>query len=380
MKSIYLFSPYWRNFGGGERYMLYLASALSKLPDTEVIILNEFPEITKEQLSGFFNIDLARVGLREIKNHSSALRELVADADFFIPQSNFKRVKAGPRVYIQVLQVPYGPITTFSVAGNLLAGKFREAAKDIFRLNLISNAKRNSRLTLSNSRFVHDTLLRNFGLSTELLYAPVQDLLTGGTPKRKMILSVGRFFRGSYNNKRYDVLTATFRKISESIKDWEYHIVGSVSTDKKSQAYLNELKDANKGYPVFFHVNVSHESLRRFYNEATIYWHGAGYGVDEVKHPEATEHFGMSVLEAMTARCIPVVVDRGGLKETVTHEKNGFLWHTADELAGYTLRIADMSPQDLSKLQENARLRYSDFSVASFEKRVEEIFLPLLPG
>jgi glycosyltransferase involved in cell wall biosynthesis len=72
------------------------------------------------------------------------------------------------------------------------------------------------------------------------------------------------------------------------------------------------------------------------------------------------------------------VVNRGGLKEIVTHGKDGFLWETADELADYTLRIANMPPRDLSALQENARLRHSDFSVSHFEKRVADIFLPLL--
>lgn len=357
--------------------MLYLAAAIAKMPDTQVTVLNEFPEITSDRLSAFFNIDLRRVRLRSIRNHSSDLREIVAGADFFIPQSNFHRVNASPKNYVQVLQVPYGRITPISVLVKMAAGKFRDAAKDILRSSLISNAKRNSRLTLSNSMFVRETLLRNFGLESTLLYAPVQDLLEKDIKKDQIILSVGRFFRGVYNNKRYDMLTQAFRMLSKSLPGWEYHLVGSVSSNRESQNFLTELQDANRGYPVFFHTNVSHKELKEFYNRATFYWHGAGYGVDEMKHPEATEHFGMSVLEAMTAGCIPIVVNKGGLKETVRHEENGFLWDTLDELSKYTFRAANSSPDWLEARSRKGREEYEKFSPDMFDRRVRDIFLPM---
>lgn len=358
--------------------MLYLASALSRLPGVEVTILNEFPQITKQQLANFFGISLEKVGFRPVSKSTRALRNLVDGADFFIPQSNFRRVRAKPKNYIQILQVPYGPITPVSITGRLLRGELKEAAKDALRAKLLSDSRKRARITLSNSLFVHDTLLRNFKLDSELLYAPVQDLLKEGVPKSRMILSVGRFFRGMYNDKRYDILTAAFRKVSPKLPGWEYHLVGSVSPDRKSQEFIRELRRENHDFPVFFHVNVTHETLRDLYNQATIYWHGAGFGTDEVRHPESTEHFGMSVLEAMTTGCIPIVVDKGGLKETVTHGENGFLWRTMDELAEHTLRIVGMPSEEISSLQRNARLRYSAFSTASFEKRVSEIFLPLI--
>ncbi|HQT91545.1 MAG TPA: glycosyltransferase family 4 protein [Candidatus Kryptobacter bacterium] len=378
MKSIYLYSPYWRNFGGGERYMLYLASALSKLPETEVTVLSEFPEITKGRLAEFFQMDLSGVNYRTFGGGSRSLRKIIDGVDVFIPLSNFKMVRAVPKHYVQTLQVPYARITPLTISGRIIKGEVKEGVKDLFRIQLLSHTRKESRLTLTNSKFVHDNLLRSFKVGSSVLYPPIGDFLTEGITKRRTILSVGRIFRGLYNDKRYDVLTDTFRKLSRIMPDWQYHIVGSALSDKKSRGFLNQLKEENRNHPVFFHVNVSHESLKKLYNEATIYWHGAGFGVDEVKHPEATEHFGMSVLEAMTAGCIPVVVDKGGLKEIVTHRKNGFLWQTIDDLADYTLRVANMSPQDLSELQENARLRYSDFSVSNFEKRVAEIFLHLL--
>jgi glycosyltransferase involved in cell wall biosynthesis len=364
--------------GGGERYMLYLALALSKLPGARVTVLSEHREVSKERLQDFFSLDLSAIDYKIIEKGRDSLRDTVNGADFFIPISNFKTIRANPRTYIQALQVPYGKITPISVATKLLRGGFRDATKDLFRIQLLRFARRQARLVLSNSRFVQDTLRRNFGIDSHVLYPP-QDLSRDGVTKRNIILSVGRFFRGLYNDKRYDILTESFRRmINEGFTGWEYHIVGSCSQDKESRRFLESLKELNAGYPVHFHVNEPHESLVMFYNQAKILWHAAGFQVDELRNPEKVEHFGSVAVEALSARCIPVVVNNGGLKEIVQHGKNGFLWDTTDELIQYTRQITNLPAAELETLQDNARTTYQGFALTNFNQRVMEIFSPLL--
>ncbi len=378
MTTIVLYSPYWRNMGGGERYLLQLASSLSKMPGAEVTALSEFPEITKDRLELFFMLDLSNIDYRIFRDGTRTLRESIRGADIFIPLSNYRYVRAAPKNYIQALQVPYASINLLTVSKKIIRWNLSEGVKDLSRLQLLYRTRKNSTLTLTNSGFVHDSLLQGFGVKSSVLYPPIEDFLAEGLPKRRTILSVGRIFRGLYNDKRYDVLTKAFQKLSNHVQDWEYHIVGSVSSDKKSQAYLEELKKANKDFPVFFHANASHESLKTLYNEATIYWHAAGYGVDEDREPERTEHFGMSVVEGLSAKCIPIIVNKGGLKEIISPGKNGFLWETVDELVQRTLQVANMKEDSLMEIRKNARQRYSDFSLNRFEERVSEIFLPFL--
>src|SRR5256885_12506103 len=43
----------------------------------------------------------------------------------------------------------------------------------------------------------------------------------------------------------------------------------------------------------------------------------------------------------MAAGCVPVVIDKGGQRELVTHGETGFLWNTLDELQMYTRRLID---------------------------------------
>lgn len=378
MKSILIYSPYWRNFGGGERYILHLASSLSRMPSTKVTLLSQFPDISKDRLEKVFDLDLSQLDYKTFNGGARSLRTIVDGADVFIPLSNFRYIKAAPKQYVQALQVPYSGINFLTISRRIMRGNLREGLKDILRLRLLSHARNSSTLTLTNSVFVHDCLLRGFNVESKVLYPPIRDFLVEGTPKRKVILSVGRIFRGLYNDKRYDVLTEAFRRVSGHLKGWEYHIVGSVSLDNTSQAYLEELKKVNKDFPVFFHVNASHELLGRLYNESSIYWHGAGYGVDEFREPERTEHFGMSVVEGLSAKCTPIVVNKGGLKEIVSSEENGFLWESIDELVERTMQVADLRTQQLLELQQNARKRFFDFSMRQFEKRVSEIFLPLI--
>lgn len=376
--AIILYSPYWRTLGGGERYMLYLAYALSKIPGTQVSIAGEYGNIQKEYLASLFGIDLSSVKYITVADSLSQLKNLSKTADIFVALSNFRPTKTRSKYFIQALQVPYGPITISTILGKIVRGQLKEGAKDLLRLKLINTAKQSALFTLTNSKFTHDVLLENFGLESKVLYAPVADCLLANVKKEKMILSVGRFFKGLYNDKRYDVLCAAFRKIAPQLPGWEYHIAGSASDDPTTRKYIQTLKEENRGYPIFFHINESHENLLQLYNRASIYWHGAGYGVDERKFPERTEHFGMSVAEAMTARCVPIVVNRGGLKEVVNNEVDGFLWSEISGLVDQTLYVAKMESGRLSVLQDSAREVLKRFGANTFMINVRELFQPLI--
>ncbi|MEK9138902.1 MAG: glycosyltransferase family 4 protein, partial [Bacteroidota bacterium] len=148
---------------------------------------------------------------------------------------------------------------------------------------------------------------------------------------------------------------------------------GSCGLDEASLKYLEELRDAAKGHPIYFHVNSSYEELRRCYNQATIFWHAAGYGVDEEVHPERAEHFGMSTVEAMSAGCIPIVVNAGGQKEIVSHGKSGYLWSTLEDLVGRTIEtMAD--PERIRTMSQQAREQFHNFDHQHFADRLISLF------
>ncbi|MBI5020631.1 MAG: glycosyltransferase [Ignavibacteriales bacterium] len=371
MKSIFLYSPYWGTFGGGEKYLLGIAEALSENPVHDATIVSSDASISKMQLEKFSHIDLSKVHFKHAARMSD-VPEVVGDADCFIFQSNVRKIVTRARSHVQIIQIPYREITPLSVATKVCRGQIREGGKDILRLRLMSFARRQASVVLVYSQFVQDILKRNYDIESCILYPPIQDLYEPGISKKNIILSVGRFFKGLYNNKRYDVLTAAFRMLYDAgLHDWEYHLVGSASTDSDSREMIRQLEVDNKNYPVIFHVNESFDTMRRMYNEATIFWHGAGYGIDEERNPENAEHFGMTTVEAMSARCIPVVIAKGGQREIITHGMNGFLWDTIDDLMKLSTRIIH-GEVDIS-VGERARNRFHDFVYPVFRKRVNEI-------
>jgi len=79
------------------------------------------------------------------------------------------------------------------------------------------------------------------------------------------------------------------------------------------------------------------------------------------------EHFGITVVEAMSAGCVPVVHDSGGPKEVIGG--SGFLWRTKEDIPEL-LRIANSSYDVLSKqCIERARR----FSRERFDARLGEV-------
>lgn len=199
---------------------------------------------------------------------------------------------------------------------------------------------------LANSAFTQGWISRRWGRDSTVLY-PAVDAGPEPTPladKQPIILSVGRFFAGAHN-KAHLPMIAAFRALCDGgLRDWEYHLVGGCDLDQPEQrAYLDEVRAAAAGYPIRLHVNAPFAELAALYRAASLFWHAAGYGVDERAQPELVEHFGITTIEAMAAGCVPVVIRKGGQIETVEPERSGLLWTSLPELEAQTQRlIADL--------------------------------------
>jgi glycosyltransferase involved in cell wall biosynthesis len=334
--------------GGGEKYLCCLAEALSQ--EHQVTILAD--GVSKSLLETRFNVDLGGV-----KTGSGSGR----DAD--IIQSN--EASFG-RKLAYVIQIPYGPINLWSIGRKVLSAHLRDAREDVRRKNLLHDARR-SDLVLVYSEFVRD-VLKCHGINATVLYPPVDDFASDN-PKKKVILSVGRFFeRQVYNVKRYDALIEAFKLFYKEKPDWEYRIVGG-ATDGAYE-HIENLRSQAKGYPISFHMNVSREELKQHYGEAMIFWHGAGF---EGKRPENLEHFGISTLEAMSAGCVPFVVQNGGQEEILRGHDAGYFWNTIQELARASAELVAV-PVYCNPFQETGRARYQDFTKARFTERALSIF------
>ena len=127
-----------------------------------------------------------------------------------------------------------------------------------------------------------------------------------------------------------------------------------------------------QGYPIYFHFNASRSEVEEILLKSKIYWHASGYGEDAERDPIKFEHFGIAPIEAISAGCIPILFNGGGLAEII--ELLGFdeglnLFSTIDDLVENTNHILMMS----EKIEVNSKILNTNFSPLSFKEKFTKI-------
>jgi glycosyltransferase involved in cell wall biosynthesis len=181
--------------------------------------------------------------------------------------------------------------------------------------------------------------------------------------REKSILSVGRFFPEHHNKKQYELASAFIdmvKKNPEDLKGYTLYMAGGLEDRPGHAEYVKSIRKMSEGYPVKVLTNISFDRLAELFRKASIFWHASGLGEDEQSHPEKFEHFGITTVEAMSAGCIPVVIEKGGQKEIVTDGIDGFLFRDIEELKEKTLDIIK------GKLDEDALRRKALASCRKF--------------
>jgi GT2 family glycosyltransferase/glycosyltransferase involved in cell wall biosynthesis len=210
------------------------------------------------------------------------------------------------------------------------------------------------------------------GRPVQILTPPVPMLRPGGA-KRAQILHVGQFVAGRHC-QRQDLLIEALRTLVERGVDTELHLVGSLHPEAEHRAYYADLSERAAGLPVYFHVDGSIETLQALYAESRVYWHATGLGRDLQIESHAVEHFGIAVVEAMSAGCIPFVFAADGLVEIVDDGVTGFHFTTIDELCASTRVLLEETPQEtLGALAEAAANAARTYDKASFKAHVRGI-------
>ena len=230
---------------------------------------------------------------------------------------------------------------------------------------------------IANSAFTAHWIRTYWGVEPDVLYPPVR-MLAPAT-KRSLIVSVGRFFAPEFGHckKQLDLVLA-FRALHESgrAEGWEYHLVGGC--DHKNREYFNAVRQAAIGLPVELHLNAPGHVVEELFGAASLQWHGAGYGEDLELNPHRAEHFGIAVVEGMSAGAVPMVFAAAGPAEVVRDGTDGVQWRTPGELVERAASLID-DPQRRAALSSSARERAEEFSVARFAERLAALLARLTP-
>lgn len=345
-----IFDPYLDDVGGGEKYMMTIASVLSDKYDVDVF----WDKLHDLKLVGErFGIDTNKFNI--VPN-------------IFKPEVSLIRRFLETQKYYAIIFLSDGSIPL--VGSKKLFIHIQQPLANLQR-NFLGKLKLN-RVTkfFYNSQYTQKFLSEKFHLNPEVIYPPVA-LHPKRIKKENIILHVGRFRTKNVVNddyKKQGVMLKTFKAMVDSgLNNWK--LVFAVSFPDDAKKDFEKMRQQAREYPIEFLINQNNEKLWDIYSKAKIYWHASGYGENLIKHPEYAEHFGISTVEAMGAGAVPVVINAGGQKEIVDEGVTGYLWNTLEELQEkslYLIRNADV----LQKLSKNAEKKAKDYSPERFAERI----------
>lgn len=354
MKAL-LVSPYWDVLGGGEKHLLVIGQYLHQ-KNYKVELAWKDPEI-KAQIC----------------------RQFGSDYQFLEINSTWPTLNPWQRLWesrkYQVIFYNSDGSYFFSLAKKNFQMFQVPEEKLIPSHDWLNQLKFAFWIPVFSSRFTARFFLKHVSPKQYyLLYPPVENLLDKPPQKSRLILSVGRFF-GHLHSKKQEVLIKAFISGSKKYPEFkQYKLVLVGGLKKEDQSYFDYLQRLKKNHHnIEIKANVSHPEIQQYYRRAQIYWHAAGYKINEKKDPHLVEHFGITIVEAMAAYCVPIVYPAGGPKETVKHQQSGLFYQTPGELIKQTLSLIK-NPKLLQQLAQQARNRAeTKFGQAIFENNLDKM-------
>jgi glycosyltransferase involved in cell wall biosynthesis len=385
---IAVYDLHWQTIGGGEQVAGAVVEALVAAGH-EVTMLGPEP-VDPPFLLERLGVDVSGAAFRVV---DAELGAAAASADYeaFINVTYRSTAPNHAEHGLYYVHFPEPPRSSAGALGDL-AGRFTIGAVDrtpLRKVRPVAVARDEVALRTrqhgyvatydcfaGNSRFTNGWIERLWGVTPELLYPPVQPVapfvpeLLPGSARRSTIVSVGRFFdaRHGHGKKQLELVEA-FRSLVRSGRadGWELTLIGGC--DAANRDYLLEVRRAAIGLPVSVLANAPGALRQEVVGSASIYWHAAGFGEDPERHPERFEHFGIAIVEAMSAGVVPVVFDAAGPAEIVEDGVSGRRWTTIDELVEMTAElIADSGIT--TRLSAAAVRRSMHFSKNAFAERL----------
>jgi len=152
---------------------------------------------------------------------------------------------------------------------------------------------------LVNSTWTAHRVYKVHGVIPDVLYPPVDieyfTVVSENYVREKIVVTVSRFTP----EKRLDRIL----DVARELPDYRFVIAGSTGPGSDKVLEVLEAKKDQLGLTnIELKPNLSRYKLRELLGKAMFYF-----------HPEFSEHFGISVVEAMSAGCVPIVYKDGGV-------------------------------------------------------------------
>ena len=349
-KTVGLFTPYLDTMGGGERHILSILKVFDEKGYQVVIFWDkDVSSLMKERLHiSFKHLTFAK-DLRKQTFLEKA--KLLSPLDWMI------YVTDGSYFFS-----PAKHTAIFCMVPN----------PALYRMSPLNLLKTTNAHFIANSHFTQ-AKLKGWGIESKVVYPFIaEELFTDGLPvKKPIVLAVGRFFR-HLHAKKQDQLIRTFLRFHDRFPEFSLVLAGGVAEEDKT--YVGELRRQFPQPYIHFKTNIPFHELQKLYQDALLFWHFTGFGVDEHQEPHKVEHMGMTPLEAMAAKVISFCYNAGGPKEIIDNGKTGYLFSSSEELVQQATYVVH-TPSLQRSIQEAAyQLVRRTFAYTHFEHAVVHTF------
>jgi|Deesub1362B_J571_1020462.scaffolds.fasta_scaffold00014_126 glycosyltransferase involved in cell wall biosynthesis len=310
MRVLHITPTYFSSqIGGGERYPLELAKALSKYIDVELITFgNSSNKHSYETLE--INECVAFTALSPLFTSHNPLPLSI---------SFLRRIGEADIVHIHQFSTT---ISTIAILYSRRKGKpvcLTDHAGGFRFLSLSPLVAKFINLYLPVSRFSQKMLKKYNGRNYSVIYGGVDT--TKFRPiviekENNKILYVGKITP----RKGIDVLIKAIQELNARL-----YICGAFKDTSLEKKYFRLLKMLDKNNKVIFKFNVSDQELVREYNSALITVLPSVYIDCYQRKYTMPELLGLVLLESMACGTPVICSDAGGIPEIVENEKTGFI-------------------------------------------------------
>ena len=214
-----------------------------------------------------------------------------------------------------------------------------------------------SKLFFANSKFIAKAVKAELGVNPHVLYPSVSDFILNrdqlhfNNQRDNVALTVARISYG----KNLEIIPHIAELTSKNVS---FVIAGLLDSEQALNSLIRLRKELNiSADRVKILVNVKRSILRKMLLNSKVYLHSA---VDEP--------FGISIVEAMSSGCIPVVHDSGGPREFVP---SNLRYKSPDDAAEKVEKaIAEWSTTKANEFSTNAYR----FNEKNFSKQFIQVF------
>ena len=349
-----LYDPHLATLGGGERYFLTILEEAVRTPEGSLTLFS--PDEPDPGAWRRLGIDVERDAFTWSAGMDPEVTAASGDLDLLVALVNEVPPLSHARRSVAMIQFPHRSHT--GTRGRLLRA---------LRLGRAPAALASYDLFLCNSQFTREHIRARLGVDAVVLAPPVDMPPDPAGRREPVILSVGRFF-SDWHSKNQHVLVEAMAELDAA--GWSLVLAGAPD----DAAYVERVRQAAEGLSVELRLGASREELLDLYSRASLFWHAAGYGQDERRHPERLEHFGIATAEAMAHGAVPLVFPAGGSAELVENGVTGRWWRTPAELAARTSALIADEPER-ERLATGARAAAERYSTERFRNEIRTLVL-----